>query len=115
MKIAVFGGTGGVGKHFVEQALKQGHSLRVLARAESVPSEWRGRAGLEIVIGSPLEAERVAETLRGAEAVVSSLGLKRANPANPWSKLVSPRDFASATVRIIAAEMTRAGVTRLIA
>jgi uncharacterized protein YbjT (DUF2867 family) len=33
MKIALFGGTGKTGKHLMQQALDQGHSLRVLVRS----------------------------------------------------------------------------------
>ena len=35
MKIAIFGGTGRTGKQIVDQALANGHELKVLARTPS--------------------------------------------------------------------------------
>jgi uncharacterized protein YbjT (DUF2867 family) len=115
MKIAVFGGTGEVGKHFVQQALKSGHQLKVLARPQSVPANWRGLAGLEIIEGSVLEPALVEQVVRGSELVVSSLGLKRTSAANPWSKLISPVDFASSTAQSIVSAMKKNGVKRVMA
>ncbi len=114
MKLIIFGATGHVGSHLVEQSLKQGHEVSVFARSTSVPAEWRGRKGLRVIEGSVLDAEAVAQAVQGQDAVLSSLGLKRINPSNPWSKLASPADFASRSGGLIAEAMQKHGVKRFV-
>ncbi|MEZ5397929.1 MAG: NAD(P)H-binding protein [Bryobacterales bacterium] len=47
--------------------------------------------------------------------MLSALGLKRRHPANPWSRLASPKDFASRTARDVVTAMQAAGVRRVVA
>jgi putative NADH-flavin reductase len=72
MKLAVFGATGPTGRQFVEQALAHGHELRVLVRPQSTAPE-----GTEVVVGDVLDAEAVANTISGTDAVVCVLGLPK--------------------------------------
>jgi uncharacterized protein YbjT (DUF2867 family) len=74
MKIAVFGGTGGTGRRFVELATGHGHDLRVLTRPASVD---KVPATVDPVVGDVLDPEAVSRTMSGAEAVVCILGLPR--------------------------------------
>ncbi len=71
MKLAVFGATGGLGRQVVQQALVAGHSVRALVRAP-------GQAGLSesvrLVTGHVLDAQAVAETVEGVDAMLSCLG-----------------------------------------
>ena len=71
MKIAVFGATGRVGRHFTELALEQGHELKLLVRNKQ---EWMEREGVTIHVGDAREASDVETTLAGVEAVFSALG-----------------------------------------
>lgn len=71
MKIAVFGATGRVGRHFVELALEKGHELQLLVRNKQ---DWMDHDKLTIHIGDAREYSDVEKTLAGAEAVFSALG-----------------------------------------
>lgn len=79
MRLAVFGGSRGVGRQVIEQALAAGHEVRALLRA---PDAFDlAHAQLTIVPGNVLEAADVAACIAGAEAVVCSLGNTKNNPA----------------------------------
>ena len=78
MKLAVFGGTGGTGQHLVRQAVEAGHEVVMLART---PEKNKvAHDNLTIVEGNVLDLDKVAETLQGAEVVLSSLGSTQDNP-----------------------------------
>jgi hypothetical protein len=53
--------------------------------------------------------------VRGHEVVLSALGIKRRNPANPWSALASPPDFSSRTAAMLVSAMRLHGVPRIVA
>lgn len=72
MKLAVFGATGPTGRQFVEQAAAKGHELRSLVRPQSTAPP-----GTEVVAGDVLDAEAVASTIAGTDAVVCVLGLPK--------------------------------------
>ncbi|AHK79791.1 epimerase [Ectothiorhodospira haloalkaliphila] len=102
MKIAVFGGTRGVGAQVVEQAVKRGHSCRVLARnPESVPD----LPEVVAIKGDVLDPDAVSRVLEGCEAVVISLG--------PTRK--SPPTVCSEGTRLIIEAMQRHGIQRVVA
>lgn len=111
MRLFVLGGSGGVGRHLLEQASAAGHEVVAVVRR---PSGLPALPGLRLVAADPLSPASMEE-MRGCEAVVSSLGLKRANPANPWSTLVSPEDFCSATAGWAIEAMQRLGLKRVVA
>jgi putative NADH-flavin reductase len=77
LTIAVFGATGGTGQAFSQQALAAGHHLRVLART---PSKLTAHPRLTVVEGNVLQADDVAQTITGADAVFCSLGNTANNP-----------------------------------
>lgn len=102
MRLAIFGATGRTGRHLVEQALGLGHEVRALARDPGKLPLSHER--LTVVQGSAEDAERVDETVRGTDAVLSALGHTKTS-----SKEVQTR----ATENILAA-MRRHGVRRLV-
>ena len=72
MKLAIFGGTGRTGQHLIQQALEVGHSVTALART---PSKLNiQHSNLQLVQGDAQDAACVAETIAGADAVISVLG-----------------------------------------
>lgn len=72
MKLAVFGGTGKAGQHFVQQALAAGHEVIALARTPAKMATQHAK--LQVVQGDILDAGSVAKVVAGADAVVSLLG-----------------------------------------
>ena len=110
MKILVLGASGGVGRQIVRLALDEGHAVTALARR---PDAIDSRA--RIVTADVLRPGCLAEQVAGHDVVLSSLGLKRRHPANPWSALVSPPDFCSITASALVTAMQTHGASRVIA
>lgn len=102
MRIAVFGGTGGTGRQFIEQALQAGHQVAALVRDPNRLSEAAKQA--HMIVGDVLNAQQVAETIAGADAVVVSLG----------SRSDSPENTVSQGTQNIIASMQEAEVKRLV-
>ncbi len=102
MHLAVFGATGRVGNRALEYALADGHTVTALVRdaAKLVP-----RRGLTIVGGDVLDPASVAQTVRGADAVISSLGN---------AGLQAPGTAVSEGMRTIAQAMVAVGVARVL-
>ena len=76
--IALFGGTGRTGTHVLEQALAAGHAVRMLARRPDAVAAASDH--LVVVGGDVLDAAAVAETLTGADVVVSVFGQVKGSP-----------------------------------
>ena len=72
MKIAIFGGTGQTGQHLVQQALDLGHEVVLLARTPSKVTTKHDK--LAVIEGDILDKDRVTETIKGMDAVMSVLG-----------------------------------------
>jgi putative NADH-flavin reductase len=84
MKLAVFGGTGKTGQHVIQQALDAGHQVTALART---PSKLNiQHPSLSIIQGDVQNANCVAETIAGADAVISVLGPTSNKPEFAVSK-----------------------------
>lgn len=102
MNLAIFGGTGKTGRHVVEQALAAGHTVRMLARSPEKVAVTH--PALTVIPGAVGDAAAVAETVRGADAVISALGPTHNNPTF---------DISTGMGHIIAA-MKENGVKRLV-
>jgi putative NADH-flavin reductase len=101
MQLAILGGSGRIGSHLLTWALESGHEVRALARS---PQSLAPTAGLTVVSGDATDGAVVAETVVGADAVLSALGPRGAK---------TPDLLASAARNIVAA-MDKAGIHRLI-
>lgn len=102
MLIALFGATGRVGRSVLEYALADGHTVRALVRD---PNKIAPREGLEIIQGDVLDAESVARTVAGTDAVLSGLG---------GAGVQEPGEAQSQGMRNIVAAMQRHGVRRVL-
>lgn len=106
MKLAIFGGTGLTGKELVKEAGKRGYAIRMLSRrdidAGSLPE------GTEVVRGDYLDPAARQETLRGADALLSTVG-----PPPTRKTDLTPEDYGRAMEQLIG-ELKQAGITRFI-
>ncbi|WP_327149341.1 NAD(P)-dependent oxidoreductase [Nocardia sp. NBC_01329] len=100
MRIAVFGATGTVGQHIVEQALARGYEVTALTR--DAARITRTHENLRIVEGDVLDPGAVERVVFGQDAVLVALGNGRKGVVR-----------AQGTRTIIEA-MNRTGVKRLI-
>ena len=99
----VFGGTGGTGKHFVAQALKEGHKVRVLARDPAKLALQH--VNLLIRKGSIMDAVDLDALVRECDFVVSMLG---------DVKLQKDAKINTAFVKKLVPAMRRQGVKRFL-
>lgn len=100
MKIAMFGGTGNVGRVLLPMTLDAGHHVNLLARTPA--SVQRRHPALTLVAGDALDPVAVAQTLDGCRAAVSALGG------------FGDADAIDAGTANIMAAMPGAGITRLV-
>ncbi|HEV2779423.1 MAG TPA: SDR family oxidoreductase [Actinophytocola sp.] len=100
MKLIVFGATGTVGKHVVEQALRRGHEVTAFTRDAARITARHER--LHVAQGDVADVDAVASAVAGHDAVIVTLGGGRRGDVR-----------APGTLTIIKA-MQRTGVRRLI-
>lgn len=102
MKIAVFGASGGTGKHVVELALAAGHEVVAFVRDPAKLA--MNHDNLSAVQGDIQNAPQVEAAVNGVDAVVSTLGPSRNVPDYQIER----------GTRNIVAAMKKKGVRRLI-
>jgi putative NADH-flavin reductase len=73
VKIAIFGASGRTGNLLTERALAGGHTVAALLRN---PAEFPYREQVRAVRGNAFDAGAIAETLDGADVVLSALGAR---------------------------------------
>ncbi len=112
MNLLVLGAGGGVGGEVVKQALERGHSLRTLMRPGR---EVEFEESVHVVVGDLFAPDELDPVMEGADAVVSTIGMQRKNPKNPWSSSISSKTLTSDCARAITASMKRTGVKRVVA
>jgi len=103
--IAVFGGSGLVGKELISAALRRGLLVKALYRPGSEP---QGQTkGLEVITGQLTEPSKIRRTLEGTMGAICVFGPR-------LGKGKDPQPFcADATARIVE-EMKKFGMERLI-
>jgi putative NADH-flavin reductase len=104
MRVAVFGATGGIGRHVVERALGAGHQIVALARD---PAGVEPRDGLSVAAGDLADPSAVARVVAGTDAVIWAVG--------PTSNTADQPPIFEQGARNLVAAMNSAGVKRLVA
>jgi len=102
MRIAIFGGTGGNGRHLIAEGLRRGHTLAALTR-NPVRLD-AGQRGLRVVQGDVLDAASAAAVIDGSAAVIASLATHAGD---------DERFYAAATDNVVKA-MEATGTPRVI-
>ena len=101
MNITVFGASGGIGGHVVALAAQRGHRIRAVYRAAPAAPP-PGQA--EIVITPDVFDPGFALlAVKGADAVVSTVGPNFTTRHNPRTAMISPPDLHQRLVRTLAA------------
>jgi nucleoside-diphosphate-sugar epimerase len=83
MQITVFGATGGIGRHVVDQALADGHDVVAYVRTPEKLDRHTPR--LRVVVGELSDPAAIQPAVQGSQAVISALGpsLKRGATGTP--------------------------------
>ncbi len=106
MRITIFGASGGIGKELVSQAADANHHVRAIVRS-SAAAKVDPRAEV-IIVDDLTDRDAIAKAIQGTEAVLSAVGLRRSNPNNPWSRVVSPVDLTSRFASVLVETLSRA-------
>jgi uncharacterized protein YbjT (DUF2867 family) len=102
-RVLVIGATGGTGRQLVTRALERGYAVTALVRD---PSRLQvNHPKLTVIQGDVLDADAVANTVRGQDAVLCALGHKR---------FFAPTRILSEGTRNILRAMEAHGVRRLV-
>ena len=102
MRVAIFGGTGGVGRWLLSIARENGDHVKTLVRDRTkLPSDL-GAVG--VIVGDARDHDDVDATVGGCDVVLSALG-----PGG-----LGPTTLYSATMRNIISSMKRSNATRLL-
>ncbi|MBL9046593.1 MAG: NAD(P)H-binding protein [Tabrizicola sp.] len=105
MNLALFGATGPSGKAVLAEAQRRGHQVTVLARDPARVSLEQGK--VRVVRGDARDPAAVAETLRGADAVVQTLGVGGLGTGKP-------DDLVPVATRLILDAMRAQGIRRIV-
>ena len=103
MKLLVLGGTGGLGRHVVIQALDAAHEVTVLARDRAKVGAQHER--LRIVDGDVKNIAGLGDAMQGQDAVISAIGRGQS---------FKSENLIAESVPGILATMQETGVRRLI-
>jgi len=109
--ILVLGGTGNTGSKLVKMALERGHKVKAMVRDSAPLYE---HPDLTVVYGEVLDSKAVRAAVDGVDAVVSCLGIRKADPSDPFSDLLSPEDFTEKSTSNIVGAMKQGGINRLV-
>jgi len=94
MKIAILGSTGFLGKVVLKNALDDGYQIKTLVRNPDKLSEYKNR--IEFIQGNIFEADKIEETVRGTDVVISTVGPPQRNPKNPEKYKRAMEDLVAA-------------------
>ncbi|WP_217607097.1 NAD(P)-dependent oxidoreductase [Chitinophaga sp. GbtcB8] len=111
MRILVLGATGRTGRLIVEEALRQGYDLSVLVRDKNKTSF--SSKSIIVYQGTPTRRADLAAAMQGCNLIISALGIARASDA-PWSKLITPKNFISESMKNVIAQADQQNLKRVI-
>jgi 2-alkyl-3-oxoalkanoate reductase len=86
MKVLVTGASGFLGSHVAEQLSREGHDVRALVRKSSNRDFLERLERIEFAYGGVEDAEKVAEAVKGVDAIVHSAGLVKARSAEEFHR-----------------------------
>ena len=109
-KVLILGASGGCGSWVVRLAVERGYHVTALLRENTkiVTTSFA-----TIKYGDVLSPDTLDEALSDQEIVISCLGLRRKNPRNPWSALLSPPNLTSRVIENLIPLMNKHNVCRL--
>lgn len=113
MRLLILGASGGCGQWASRIAAARGHRVTAQLRS-TAPSTPTSNGGVELRRADPTDPASLDELVRGHDAVISCLGLRRAGKS-PWAALRSPSDLTATVARALVPAMERHGVRRLVA
>lgn len=109
MNLVILGASGGCGQQLVTLAKLRGHGVTAVVRSQS----WQPPSGVRVLRGDLTNETFLREAVRGADVVLSALGLRIGGLA-PWNKPEQP-DFLQRSTAALVAALKAEGVKRVMA
>jgi len=106
-KVFVSGGTGYIGSRLIPALVRRGHSVRALVRPGS---EGKVAGGVEIVIGSPIDAPTFAPNIEPCDTFVHLVGVSHPSP----SKAAEFRSIDLASVKASVSASVQSGIRHFV-
>jgi putative NADH-flavin reductase len=104
VRVALFGATGLIGRHVLDQLLEQDYEVKVLVGDPTkVP---RKSEKLSVIKGETIDPETIGQVISGCEAVIDTLGV-RANTKAEAERLLG-------VTALVLKTMAKYGVTRFV-
>jgi putative NADH-flavin reductase len=94
MKIAILGSTGFVGKVLINKALANGYQIKTLTRNPENLNYIKDK--VEIIQGSIFEPSAIEATIKGTEAVLSTIGPPQRDQGDPGQYEKAMKDIVGA-------------------
>ena len=101
MNVVLYGATGMIGSRILNELIARGHKVTVVARN---PAKVSSTANVTVLKGNVLDAESVASTAKGTDAVISAYG--------PGPDV--PQALMEESTRALIAGVKKAGVRRFL-
>lgn len=90
MKIIIFGASHGTGLNTLMLALEQAHDVSAVARnpgsLQTLKSKLQNMERLKVIQGDVLAPDTFEQELKGADVVISSIGMSRSKPTTLYSQ-----------------------------
>lgn len=110
-RLLVLGASGGCGRWLAQFAAERGSAVTAIVRPAS---EFNAPAGVRVLRAEALDVDVLEQAVRGADVVISCLGLRRAG-VSPSAPLLSPPDLTARVTELVVRAMRRNSVRRIIA
>jgi putative NADH-flavin reductase len=94
MKIALLGSTGFLGKVLLKKALDNGYQVKTLVRNPEKLGELKDR--VEFIQGNIFESDKIEETVKETDVVISTVGPPQKKPRNPEKYKTAMEDLVAA-------------------
>lgn len=111
MKILLLGATGRTGKHTLDNSLKSGHIVNVLVRDKN-KVEITSK-NLFLFEGTPTDKVALKNAAEGCDAIISTINIVRTSDF-PWSKLRTPANFLSESMKNIIEVAKEKNIQRIV-
>jgi putative NADH-flavin reductase len=109
-RIAIFGGTGRIGKQIAKMAIKKGYEVTCIGRSVSIENIPNEALALQ---GDVNDEDVIAEAIKNVDVVILALSIAR-NSKSPFARITGPLDLHSNSMKILLKNLNKSKTKRII-